>query len=74
MNDDFQQLYSLVQKAGYLDQISELLHWDSEINSFPKKNANQRVKELSILSSIQYQAATNPEIGRLCAKLENKKK
>lgn len=69
IDDAFNELTTLVQRAHTLGNIGELLGWDEQVN-LPPGAAEQRAAQHAVLAEIHHAAASNPRLGALLATLE----
>jgi carboxypeptidase Taq len=60
----YQDLLALTHKAALLESAGAVLGWDRE-TYMPTRGAEHRANQLSLLSGIHHQAATDPKIGKL---------
>ena len=60
----YDELLTLTHRAALLESTGAVLGWDRE-TSMPVNGAEHRANQLSLLSGIAHQTATNPRIGEL---------
>ncbi|MEO2033786.1 MAG: carboxypeptidase M32 [Planctomycetaceae bacterium] len=63
-HDLYHELLTLVRRAALLESAGAVLSWDRE-TYMPAKGAEHRASQLSLLSGIHHQAATDSRIGEL---------
>lgn len=68
--DDYHELLNLVRRAALLESAGAVLSWDRE-TYMPAKGAEHRANQLSLLSGIHHQAATDSRIGELLDALQD---
>ena len=66
----YKQLLIKCKDMILLSNATGIIHWDME-TYMPPKAVEQRSEELSLLSRIHHQMATDPEIGRLLNIIQN---
>jgi len=66
----YKQLLIKCKDIIVLSNAAGIIHWDME-TYMPPKAVEQRSEELSLLSRIHHQLATDPEIGRLLKVIQN---
>jgi carboxypeptidase Taq len=71
MSDAYARLLTKLKRAHYLGTVVGLLGWDEQVN-LPPDSADQRAEQLALLAELQHAAASDPEIGEILAKLENR--
>ena len=68
--DLYQELLQLNRKAALLESAGAVLGWDRE-TYMPAAGAEHRASQLSLLSGIHHQTATDPRIGELLDALQD---
>ncbi|HEY9248298.1 MAG TPA: carboxypeptidase M32 [Rariglobus sp.] len=68
--DSYERLVAKLKRIHYLGTVAGLLGWDEQVN-LPPDSADQRAEQLALLAELQHAAASDPEIGKLLAGLEN---
>ena len=62
----YDELYALVQRAGLLVTVEELLNWDQEV-MMPKKAAWLRARQNAVIAGLGHELFTSKRIGELLA-------
>lgn len=68
--DLYHELLDLTRRAALLESAGAVLSWDRE-TYMPSAGAEHRASQLSLLSGIHHQAATDPRIGELLEALHD---
>jgi len=70
MSDAYERLVAKLKRAHYLGTVAGLLGWDEQVN-LPRDSADQRAEQMALLAELQHAAASDSEIGKLLAELED---
>src|SRR4030066_496268 len=64
MGSDYKKLLEKTKDLVILQSAESIIHWDME-TKMPPKAVEQRSQQLALLSRIEHQMSTDPEIGKL---------
>jgi carboxypeptidase Taq len=70
MSAAYERLVARLKRAHILGTVAGLLGWDEQVN-LPADSADQRAEQSAVLAELHHAAASDPEIGRLLAEVEN---